>query len=193
MKNWHYLKGARAPLGSDLPDLSHSSRCKGVMMNVFASLRRYLPVGWKHHHFSVCSLPAHQDIVPWRQRETRLFLRQCGGSQQLPKRLRQNQLIILSFRSFQRATEDKSLHDKEKATLVTSLLVSLHLQYHVWFAATKGTCHPPTFCLLCIVYAKNMRSHHKAYRMDTMRHHVYMQQQSSGSLPSTRQMWFEQI
>lgn len=132
-------------------------------------------------------------LYPGDNEKLDFFLRQCGGSQQLPKRLRQNQLIILSFRSFQRATEDKSLHDKEKATLVTSLLVSLHLQYHVWFAATKGTCHPPTFCLLCIVYAKNMRSHHKAYRMDTMRHHVYMQQQSSGSLPSTRQMWFEQI
>lgn len=137
----------------------------------------------KHHPHSVCSLLAHQDIIPWRQQEIRLvFLRQCGDQSSWCKTGSPSLLSHLS----REPEPDKSLHDKGKVTPVASLLVSLHLQHHVWFAATKGTCHPPTFCLLCMVYAKEMRSHHKAYRMDTMRHQVYIQgRQLLCSLPTT--------
>lgn len=113
------------------------------------------------------------------------------GSQQLPKWHRQNRLTIISFRSNQRALQDKSLHDKEKVTLATELLVSLHLQDHVWFAATKRDM-PPTHLLAALhsVCKKvSSQSRHKACRVDTMRHQVYMQGRWSGALQ--QQVWFE--
>lgn len=147
-------------------------------------------MGWKHNDFSVCSLPAHQDILPWRQKT--FFYGSMSfraTSQQKPARHHFSEIYLESHGRQMPKWQRPKL-------LVTALLVSLqNLKYHVWFAATKGTCHPPTFCLLCMLYAKNMRSHHIAYRIDTRRYRVYMQEKWSVFLLSTQQrkFAFEQV
>lgn len=140
---------------------------------MFAALRKYLPVGWKHHHLSVCSLPAHQDIIPWRQ-QNYIFLWQSGVQGTC-----QNDRGKTGWSSFlsdlSESTKDISVHEKENVTLVTSLLVSLHLLYNVWFAATKGLAtHPPSACFAWCLVCKTIRSHyHRVYVQNG--HQVYMQ------------------
>lgn len=138
---------------------------------MFASLRKYLPVGWKHHHLSVCSLPAHQDIIPWRQ-QNYIFLRQSGVQGKMTEAKPAGHHF---FQIYPESTKDISVHEKENVTLVTSLLVSLHLLYNVWFAATKGLAtHPPSACFAWCLVCKKIRSHyHRVYVQNG--HQVYMQ------------------
>lgn len=117
------------------------------LMNVFASLRKYLPVRWKHHHLS--SSPAHQDIIPG-DNKTRFLKRQCGV-QSVCQNDRQNWLVIISFRFIQTA---QRINPSQQRNCNSSNIKhgTGGVDLPEVFCCHKGTCHPPTFCLLCIMY-----------------------------------------
>ena len=123
------------------------------MIDVFASFK-YLPVGWKPSYFSVCSLLAHQDMIPRTQHKTR----DLYGSSMVVKPARHHffEFNPESHRGpnppWQRKSNSRNIASGESTPLIPRLVL----------------CHwrdlPPTHLMPALHgVCKKMRSHHKAW------------------------------